>query len=1415
VLIKDFANQATGTCAGSGCPKSTSVILSTGYDQAAGSAYSPGQQDGYWTLVNSPDAALPLPSPAWALNKNSSWSILPYSGWLSAYQTPPLLINNPAPSNPYSFQRCFCTCDGIQSVGIDLDLLVDNAAEVYFDNVLIGSQADTGPGSFTQPLHISTTISSVAEGMHCLRVDVRNLDGVYMGLDIQGKATSTAGAAIFPPNSCCARAGQIMGRKVNDLTGEPPDTPVIITGGDGDHPGDGDHGKDGGPCDNATCTDNSVILNTGYNQATGSLYIPEQPDGYWTLVGSPVGNLNIPSPAWVIDPYTYFGTLPGATLITAYQPSANITLDEDPNATLDPFRFQRCFCICSGVQSIKIDMDMLVDNTADVYFDNILIGSQTDQGLGSATTPLHISYVIDNVQPGKHCIYAEVRNTSGTVIGLDIAGTVTSVSGGPVSMPDYCCVTSGQVLGKKVDDLDGNGIIDSGEPTLPGWTVTAVNNGTGATYTAVTDASGYYYLSGLPAGTYTVSEVPQAGWTQTIPAGGGAYTVTVEANGVVTGIDFGNHEGISTVGCACTDPGPVQDNVTVNWTFLGLPREKQLASGNWSFPWDLGSTITVKTKRSCSPGGPDCLLTENWTIERILDGEGCTSTSTDQYWEGSGPVASFTPACWGFFKVTLYAYCNGVACPPRIITLQFSPHFGPCQCIDDWTPGFVTWTTPGYTGCVAAKCAWGDVWIPSWSPGMTVTENSTITCSEDCPISLPIYNYGVWDNSTGSGIPFVRHDAPPAVSFEPPHPGIYIVCQYASCGTTPCEACCTTIHIGSVAPCYCLGWSTAMVKWTDSLQDPTNQSVIENIQSNIISIPHIDNNSYVDVTKGVACSPGCGDASENWTVLAPDGGKLAEGLGMTAHFMPAASNGEYQVIFQAECPGGLSCGQKTVLVNIPASTQCSCIWDNTTVNWFDGQGSSRQFTNLKCGDNIFIEFLDSCTDITITTVEHCSPDCSPPAGCAPPYTWKVTDASGGSGPWSGGGLTARFKPQQPGKYVVTFTTQCNTVPCSCSISINISTLQSTCHAKGAPVTVSWAPDSLPGTIGGTVNLSIGGGSGPIQVTPSFSQGWCSQGAPSYNWKVMLGQDVVGSGSGPNVSFQPQVDDASGWPYGKHLDYVVTWDVTCGTCTVPAACSLQIIITNFIFMAPQDAGPCQPWNPATVTWTGSSPGTWTGACGGSGATIPAFTPGMAVSIRPGLSCTDTSQAPSLIWVVKTSSGSVVQSGKGMTASFTPRGAGSYSADFTADCGGEACPSSCTIPVRIGASSETWCCRYGTVYSTTLSQCTQSNGKPYTTQAEAINNCKSTTSSELVWCCINWSPQQVTMEQCARYNGRPFPNEAAAMQGCARPPTETLVWCCANGRVMQVPATQCMQFHGTQYTCQEEASRGCHAPLGPVP
>jgi hypothetical protein len=104
------------------------------------------------------------------------------------------------------------------------------------------------------------------------------------------------------------------------------------------------------------------------------------------------------------------------------------------------------------------------------------------------------------------------------------------------------------ISGVKYNDLNGNSSKDGGEPTLAGWTINLTGTGGGST---VTDGSGNYSFSNVGPGSHTLSEVVQAGWVATQPAGGS--TIFVQNSGVAKVQNFGNFQKVCVSGSKYLD----------------------------------------------------------------------------------------------------------------------------------------------------------------------------------------------------------------------------------------------------------------------------------------------------------------------------------------------------------------------------------------------------------------------------------------------------------------------------------------------------------------------------------------------------------------------------------------------------------------------------------------------------------------------------------------------------------------------------------------------------------------------------------------------------------------------------------------------------------------------------------------------
>jgi len=215
----------------SGSGASATAIVSNG-QQVVGVTINPGGGGSGYTSAptvsfagGGGSGALAYINPINGISPNDAITDVNVNNPGSGYTSAPTVYFSNA---PYSFQKSFCTSASINTIQIDLKMLVDNEAWVYFDGILIGEQNADTPSSFhtsspnTPSLpacNITYTANNIAAGTHYLRVDVRNISGTAMGLDIQGTATVTdpQGASLFLRADCCNPAGEIWGRKTNDI----------------------------------------------------------------------------------------------------------------------------------------------------------------------------------------------------------------------------------------------------------------------------------------------------------------------------------------------------------------------------------------------------------------------------------------------------------------------------------------------------------------------------------------------------------------------------------------------------------------------------------------------------------------------------------------------------------------------------------------------------------------------------------------------------------------------------------------------------------------------------------------------------------------------------------------------------------------------------------------------------------------------------------------------------------------------------------------------------------------------------------------------------------------------------------------------------------------------------------------------
>jgi uncharacterized repeat protein (TIGR01451 family) len=177
-------------------------------------------------------------------------------------------------------------------------------------------------------------------------------------------------------------------------------------------------------------------------------------------------------------------------------------------------------------------------NTTEVYIDGQFVnGSSPVVGSISNSASLLIGGIVNSPATGGlppqfgygAILIDELEIFNVPLLQSDINKIYLAGSGGKCK---------GKICGVKFNDLNGNGKQDAGEPGLPGWTIQVTDASGNIIATVITGLDGKYCIE-VPAGTYTISEVQQPGWTQTFPAAPGTYTVTIGGSQTID-LSFGN-----------------------------------------------------------------------------------------------------------------------------------------------------------------------------------------------------------------------------------------------------------------------------------------------------------------------------------------------------------------------------------------------------------------------------------------------------------------------------------------------------------------------------------------------------------------------------------------------------------------------------------------------------------------------------------------------------------------------------------------------------------------------------------------------------------------------------------------------------------------------------------------------------------
>lgn len=192
--------------------------------------------------------------------------------------------------------------------------------------------------------------------------------------------------------------------------------------------------------------------------------------------------------------------------------------------------------------------------------------------------------------------------------GSSLGNQDNQIKGADILLPPASLIS-----GLKFNDFNANGVMDSSDTPLPGWTITLSGDASDSTVTA---GDGTYSFADIADGTYTICETFQAGYTQTYPSSGTVcpdgfgHTVVVSGSDV-TGIDFGNNQLGTIVVDKVTVPSGDSESFSFVTTGTGYssfaltdsatPDSQTLVSGAYSVAetvpagWSLAAPVCVSS----------------------------------------------------------------------------------------------------------------------------------------------------------------------------------------------------------------------------------------------------------------------------------------------------------------------------------------------------------------------------------------------------------------------------------------------------------------------------------------------------------------------------------------------------------------------------------------------------------------------------------------------------------------------------------------------------------------------------------------------------------------------------------------------------------------------------------------------------
>ncbi|GAB5555694.1 MAG: hypothetical protein Sapg2KO_52850 [Saprospiraceae bacterium] len=191
-----------------------------------------------------------------------------------------------------------------------------------------------------------------------------------------------------------------------------------------------------------------------------------------------------------------------------------------------PYIFDRLFCVCQD-EEVKMDLTFKGDDTLHLELIDLISNTVIATSPGYRYPNPAQNFTYSGFLPaGSYALRAYLMNTNSTTLGFSVVGSMTNASGKNTILSEGACCVSDPLVITKILDYNCNGRIDDGDEVGAGWRFDVTDATGGLVASGQTNTNGNLIINDLAAGTYTVTEINQSGWTPGNPSSG-SMTVNV------------------------------------------------------------------------------------------------------------------------------------------------------------------------------------------------------------------------------------------------------------------------------------------------------------------------------------------------------------------------------------------------------------------------------------------------------------------------------------------------------------------------------------------------------------------------------------------------------------------------------------------------------------------------------------------------------------------------------------------------------------------------------------------------------------------------------------------------------------------------------------------------------------------------